>query len=114
MDQQPQFQQPQFQQRPQLPNATATLVLGICSIVGCFCYGVVGIICGVIALVISREGVQMHKADPGAYAGWQNMNAGRICAFIGIGLSLLYLILVVFIGTQMPWQEIMEQARENQ
>jgi hypothetical protein len=114
MDQGTSPQQPNYYQRPQLPNATATLVLGICSIVGCFCYGVVGIICGVIALVISNESVKLYRENPTAYAGWQNLNAGRICAMIGIGLSLLYLILVVVIGTQMPWQEIMEQARENQ
>ena len=49
----PQFQQ-QFSQpfgQQQLPNATAVLVLGIISIVGCFCYGIIGLILGIIALV---------------------------------------------------------------
>ena len=36
-----------------LPNATAALVLGIISIVGALCYGIVGIICGIIGLVLA-------------------------------------------------------------
>jgi hypothetical protein len=39
----------------QLPNATATLVLGILSIVVCF-------ICGIIALVISNKDIALYKA----------------------------------------------------
>ncbi|MBS1563194.1 MAG: hypothetical protein JST39_02345, partial [Bacteroidetes bacterium] len=46
MENQPNYQQ-QFSPNPQmpLPNATPVLVLGIISIVGCFCYGIVGLIC---------------------------------------------------------------------
>jgi hypothetical protein len=36
-----------------LPNATASLVLGIISIVFCWCYGIVGFITGVIGLVLA-------------------------------------------------------------
>ena len=42
-----QFSQPFGQQ--QLPNSTAVLVLGIISIVGCFCYGILGLILGLIS-----------------------------------------------------------------
>ncbi len=35
-----------------LPNSTAVLVLGILSIVGCIFYGIPGIICGIIAIVL--------------------------------------------------------------
>ena len=38
-----------------LPNATAVLVLGILSIVTCCCYGVVGLILGIIALVLAKK-----------------------------------------------------------
>ena len=77
----------------QLPNATTTLVLGILSIVVCF-------ICGIIALVISNKDMALYKADPGQYsvASYNNIKAGRICSFIGIGLQVLGLIVyVIFI-----------------
>jgi hypothetical protein len=84
----------------QLPNATATLVLGILSIVVCF-------ICGIIALAISGKDVALYKANPELYAeaSYNNIKAGRICAIIGIALQvvgmILYIFLIVFAFSQM-------------
>ena len=96
----------------QLPNSTAVLVLGILSIALCFCYGIVGLVLGIIALVLASKGADIYAANPGAYslASYNNLKAGRICAIIGVILSVLYIlfliIYVVFIGaalTSMPW-----------
>ena len=75
-----------------LPNATATLVLGILSIVVCF-------ICGIVALVISNKDVAMYKANPELYteSSYSNIRAGRICAIIGLALQVLGLIIYVAI-----------------
>ncbi len=74
----------------QLPNATATLVLGILSIVVCF-------ICGIIALAISNKDLSMYKNNPELYstASYNNIKAGRICAIIGIALQVIGLILYI-------------------
>lgn len=74
----------------QLPNATATLVLGILSIVVCF-------ICGIIALVISGKDLALYKANPGMYSqsSYNNIKAGRICAIIGLALQVVGLIVYV-------------------
>ena len=84
-----------------LPNATATLVLGILSIVGCFLYGLPGLICGIIALFLHGKDKRMFTENPKRYeASFKNAKAGFICAIIGISLSVLYiLIFLVFIGT---------------
>ena len=50
-----------FQTKQPLPNATAVLVLGIISIVGCFCYGIVGLICGIIALILASKAKKYTK-----------------------------------------------------
>jgi UPF0716 family protein affecting phage T7 exclusion len=106
LDDNPQFQAPDnFDRYPtrSLPNSTATLVLGICSIVGSFCYGVPGLICAIIALVISRDSVRMYRENPRAYHDWQVLNAGRICAYVGLSIGILFLLLIavffVFLGT---------------
>jgi len=90
---------PQFNtsgNQPQnLPNATATLVLGILSILVCF-------ICGIIALVISNKDIDMYRANPGLYTAtsYNNIKAGRICAIIGLALAavgiVIYIIFIVF------------------
>ena len=73
-----------------LPNATATLVLGILSIVVCF-------ICGIVALVISNKDVSLYKANPELYteASYNNIKAGRICAIIGLCLQVVGLIIYI-------------------
>lgn len=85
------------QQRP-LPNATAVLVLGIISIIGCFCYGIVGLICGIIALVLAGKDKAKYNASPELYTegSLKNLNAGRICAIIGTILSAIYIAFVIF------------------
>ena len=84
-------------QLQKLPNATGTLVLGILSIVGCSCYGIVGLICGIVALIISKEANQLLKANPDGYSDAGNHKAGRICAIIGTSLSALMIIYMIFV-----------------
>jgi hypothetical protein len=89
--------QSQFQVQQPLPNSTAVLVLGIISIIGCFCYGIVGLACGIIALVLGNKALRLYAENPSAYTqgSYSNSKAGRICAIIGLSLSALYLIVVI-------------------
>ena len=85
-----------YQSKP-LPNATATLVLGICSIVGCLFYGVPGLICGIIALVLHKKDKALYQANPSMYEmSYKNAKAGFICAVIGTSLSALYFVIALF------------------
>lgn len=87
-------------QAPQpLPNSTTVLVLGILSIVICC----VGLILGIIALVLSGKDRKLYAQNPGKYtlSSFNNLNAGRICAIIGVILSslsvLYYIVLLIWI-----------------
>ena len=94
-----------FGQGTPLPNANATLALGIISIVVCFLYGIPGLICGIIALSLHQKDKRIHSTDPARYAeSFKNAKAGYICAIIGTSLSGLYmiiLIIAVFTATRM-------------
>lgn len=100
----------------QLPNATAILVLGILSIVMCFCYGIFGLALGIIALVLAGKAKALYEEKPEQYTigSFKNMKAGRVCALIGTILSSLYMafviVYVVILGaavgtlfTEFPW-----------
>lgn len=80
-----------------LPNATAVLILGIASIVGCFCYGFVGVVCAVVALILANGDLKLYHANPGHYSvtSYNNLNAGRICAIIGIILSMISFLFII-------------------
>ncbi|HRG01888.1 MAG TPA: CCC motif membrane protein [Bacteroidia bacterium] len=101
----------QFGQMP-VPNSTAVLVLGILSIVFCFCYGLIGLTLGIIALVLASKGNTIYQANPSAYSlsSFNNMKAGKICGIIGVSLSALYLVFIIIyiliLGAAfaaMPW-----------
>ena len=81
-----------------LPNATAALVLGIISIVGAFCYGIVGVICGIIGLVLANKDRKLYQATPELYtpSSYSSLNAGRTCSIIGLILGGLFLLLMIF------------------
>lgn len=104
----------QFGQVP-VPNATAALVLGIISIPTCFCWGIIGLVCGIICLVLAGKAMNLYKANPSAYtmSSFNNLKAGKVCGIIGLCLSALYLIYIIcilaFVGaslTAMPWQNM--------
>ena len=86
-----------------LPNATATLVLGILSIISCCCFGLPGLIFGIIALAISQNSVRMYRENPSEYIDYGNLQAGRIMAIIGIVFSSLNfirsIVMLVLYGT---------------
>ena len=83
----------------ELPNATVVLVLGIISIVTCCCYGIIGVICGIIALVLAKSATNLYLADPGKYTegSYKNMNAGKICAWVGLSLSAIYILFMIWL-----------------
>lgn len=82
--------QPLFNSKTPLPNATAVLVLGICSIVfSCF---FVGLVLGIIGIVLSGKGRHMYKENPSLYDGYGQLNAGFIMSIIGTALGALYAI----------------------
>ncbi|MBI3520298.1 MAG: hypothetical protein HY062_13205 [Bacteroidetes bacterium] len=96
-----------------IPNSTAVLVLGILSIVMCFCYGLIGMTLGIIALVLASKGNALYKENPNVYSlsSYNNLKAGKVCGIIGVVLSSLYLVFIVIyiviLGAAfaaMPWE----------
>ena len=101
------------------PNSTAVLVLGILSIIFCWCWGI-GLILGIIALVFGVKSRRLARELPARFSesSIKNLNAGYICALIGTILSGLYVLVIVVsiifglaIGSSvlqfLPWDSIL-------
>jgi hypothetical protein len=89
----------QYGQMP-VPNSTAVLVLGILSIVGCFCYSFPGLIMGIIALVLAKKGNDAYINNPSSFtiSSYSNLKAGKVCAIIGTILAAIgFLIFLVYL-----------------
>jgi len=100
-----------------LPNASAVLVLGIVSIVLCWCHGIIGLVIAIIALVLASKDLTLYNANPQNYteASYKNLRTGRTVAIIGLvlaGLFLFFMIIgLLFLGlnfAMFPWEMIEE------
>lgn len=120
----PQFSNPiqnrgfNYGMQQSLPNATPVLVLGILSIVTCCCYGIIGLILGIIALVLSKKDREVYAVNMSFYteSSFKNLNAGRVCAIIGLILNLLvilfFIIAVMIFGwTSTSVQHALQEAQ---
>ena len=96
-------------EQQKLQNSTLILVFGILSIVTCCCYGVIGLILGVIAIVLAKKATQLYSENPEAYTGFQNVKAGKILAIIGIVLSLIYVVFVIWLLFAFGWEALQDQ-----
>ena len=66
-------------EKQQLPNSTLILVFGIVSIVTCCCYGIIGLIFGIIALVLASKATKLYVANPDLYSDYNNVKIGKNC-----------------------------------
>lgn len=104
-----------------LPNGTAILVLGILSIVTCCCYGFVGLILGIIAVVLANKDLKLYQESPELYLNYKNLSIGKVLGIIGIVLSSLFLIVVLYAeifvgeaGLKKFQDNLMEKAKYQQ
>lgn len=101
-----------FEAQQKLPNATAVLVLGIVSIVTCCCYGVLGIITGIVALVLAKKDTKLYISNPSIYTNYSQIKTGKILAIIGISLSVLYLIINIYLLATFGMDGLEEMQQE--
>ena len=92
-----------------LPNSTLVLVMGILSIVGCCCYGLPGLICGVVAVIIGQKATNLYMQSPGDFKGYDNVKAGKIMGIIGIVLSVLFMIFWIWFFSMVGWDAIQDE-----
>jgi uncharacterized membrane protein len=99
-------------EKQKLPNSTLILVFGILSIVTCCCYGVIGLIFAIIALVMAKKATELYLENPELYDGFQNVKTGKILAYIGLGLNIIYLIYVIWMYTSLGSEGMMQMQEE--
>jgi hypothetical protein len=99
-----------LQQKPKTGNGMgiASLVLGICSIVICCCYGI-GIIPSVLALIF---GILQQRKNPNGIA-----TAGIVLGIVGILCNLVFLIYMIiffsYASDSNAWQQFFEEFSEE-
>lgn len=90
-------------EKQQIPNGTLVLVMGILSILGSCCYGIPGLIFGIVAVVMGNKATKIYNEAPENYVGFGNVKAGKIMGIIGLILSIIFIIyIIVMVATVGP------------
>jgi hypothetical protein len=98
-------------EQQKLPNSTLILVFGIISIVTCCCYGL-GMVFGIVAIVMAGKATTIYLENPELYTGYQNVKTGKILSYIGIALSVIYLVYTIYLFSTLGTEGIMNMNKE--
>tara|TARA_E500000318_G_scaffold14854_2_gene14714 strand:- start:110582 stop:110968 length:387 start_codon:yes stop_codon:yes gene_type:complete len=103
MDQQaPQTPGPQYTPQQQSSGkAITSMVTGICSLVLCFSYGILGLPCAIVAIVFAKKARNAVAAGDAPESSLGMAKAGAVCGWVGIvlnSLALIYLIFMILIA----------------
>ena len=82
-------------------KATASMVLGIVSVVFgiCGCYGfLISLPCGILAVVFGSQWKKAAQLNPALAPELGKANAGLVMGWIGIGISLLFTLGFIVFG----------------
>lgn len=79
-----------------LPGVSTAMTMGIISIVGSLvCCGPFAAIFSIIGLSSAKKAETTYHSDPDRYSGYENIKTARVLSYIGLGLSLVMLVLAI-------------------
>lgn len=85
--------------KPDLPNATLILGLGIASISLVWWYGVVGFVLSILTLILSRKPMYLFRLNSEQFeiSSYKRIVVGRILAVIALIISIFAIIFAILI-----------------
>ena len=89
-------------------NATAALVLSILGIVGSLFYGL-GIVCSIPGLILANGALLITNQFPN-HPDAGMAKAAKVCAWVGIGIFIAMILLVVVAGLLYVWAASLAEA----
>lgn len=93
-----------------LPNATAVLILGITSFIGCcFTNGILGLVLGGIGLYLANKDTKLYNQNPDLYDNYSTLNIGKVLNIIGIVFGLLAIASFLVMLSMYGFEAIMDQ-----
>jgi multisubunit Na+/H+ antiporter MnhG subunit len=96
--------------KEKLPHSQTSLILGITSIfTACCCWGIIGIIIGIIGLFNANKAIAIHNEFPDQYDGINNAQTGRTTSIIGIIIGVLSILFIIYILSTGEYQMLYEE-----
>ncbi|HEA22586.1 hypothetical protein LCGC14_1325270 [marine sediment metagenome] len=95
-----------------LPNVTLIIILGIASIVLCWCYGVLGLILSIVGLILASNSKKSYLQNPEAYSDYGTLKTAKIISIIGLVLNLLFILFIVWLIVMVGW-DVLQSGDEQ-
>ncbi|WKK67420.1 CCC motif membrane protein [Lutimonas zeaxanthinifaciens] len=96
--------------KEKLPYSRSALILGISSIItACCCWGLIGVILGIIGLTNANKAIQIHEEDPNAFDGINNAQTGKTTSIIGIIIGILLMIWHIYTFSTGDYEILFEE-----
>jgi beta-lactamase regulating signal transducer with metallopeptidase domain len=97
-------------EKQKLPNGLAVIILGILSMVGCCCfYGIIGLLLGGISLFLANKDQKLYNENPELYSNYSQIKIGKILSYIGIILSIIFVLFVIWLYTTFGAETLQDQ-----
>jgi multisubunit Na+/H+ antiporter MnhG subunit len=99
--------------KEKLPHSQTALILGITSIfTACCCWGIIGIIIGIIGLFNANKAIAIHHEFPDQYDGINNAQTGKTTSIIGIIIGVLSILFIIYILSTGEYQMLYEEYND--
>lgn len=96
--------------KEKLPHSQSALILGISSIItACCCWGVIGIILGILGLVNANKAIRIHEQEPDAFDGINNAQTGKTTSIIGIVIGVISMLWYIYILSTGEYEVLFEE-----
>lgn len=95
-----------------LPNVTVILVLGIASIVLCWCYGVLGLILSIVGIVLAANSKKTYLQNPENYSDYGTLKTAKVIAIIGLVLNIIVILFLVWFISLIGWEVLLSGDEE--
>ena len=96
--------------KEKLPHSQTALILGISSIfTSCCCWGIIGVIVGIIGLFNANKAIAIHYEFPDQYDGINNAQTGKTTSIIGIIIGILTMSWIVYVFSTGDYQYMYEE-----
>lgn len=99
-------------EQQKLPNVTVILVLGIASIILCWCYGVLGLILSIVALILAGNSKKVYLQSPESYTDYGSLKTAKVVAIIGLILNVIFVLIIVAMISAVGWDVIQSGDEE--
>ncbi len=101
-----------FMEQQKLPNTGVIIGLGIASILLCWCYGVLGLILSIVAIILASKSKSVYNESPQDYSDYGTLTTGKVIAIIGLILNILFILLMIWMIVTLGWDVIQSGDEE--